>query len=114
MIVWNILDAFVWNKLSLSITFTDFSFFVEPDLYAYLCMLMQMLIQAASSLACARKGWVNVDVDKVECESCGAVLKFVSSASWTPFEGESFLYLMIGLNRSFPPHFLQFIYMNIL
>ncbi|KAL6538289.1 hypothetical protein OROGR_012277 [Orobanche gracilis] len=44
--------------------------------------------KAASSLACARKGWVNVDVDKVECESCGAILKFGSSASWTPFEAD--------------------------
>ncbi|KAK6132441.1 hypothetical protein DH2020_033818 [Rehmannia glutinosa] len=47
--------------------------------------------KAASSLACARKGWVNVDVDKVECESCGAILEFVSSATWTPSEGESCL-----------------------
>ncbi|KAL1563802.1 hypothetical protein AAHA92_06226 [Salvia divinorum] len=44
--------------------------------------------KAASSLACARKGWVNVDVDKVECESCGAILKFVSSATWTPSEAD--------------------------
>ncbi|GFP78704.1 nuclear-interacting partner of alk [Phtheirospermum japonicum] len=44
--------------------------------------------KAASSLACARKGWVNVDVDKVECESCGAILKFVSSATWTPDEAD--------------------------
>lgn len=58
-------------------------------LYAYLCLLMQFFIQAASSLACARKGWVNVDIDKVECESCSAVLKFVSLATWTSSEGES-------------------------
>ncbi|XP_057796012.1 uncharacterized protein LOC131012119 isoform X1 [Salvia miltiorrhiza] len=44
--------------------------------------------KAASSLACARKGWVNVDVDTVECESCGAILKFVSSATWTPSEAD--------------------------
>ncbi|PIN14408.1 hypothetical protein CDL12_12964 [Handroanthus impetiginosus] len=44
---------------------------------------------AASSLACARRGWVNVDVDKVECESCGAILKFVSLATWTPDEADS-------------------------
>lgn len=73
-----------------------YSFFLGQDwswttcsLYAYLCIWVQFLIQAASSLACARKGWVNVDVDKVECESCGANLKFVSSATWTPSEGES-------------------------
>ncbi|KAL0328376.1 UNVERIFIED_CONTAM: hypothetical protein Scaly_2270200 [Sesamum calycinum] len=44
--------------------------------------------KAASSLACARRGWVNVDVDKVECESCGAILKFVSLATWTPSEAD--------------------------
>ncbi|XP_058211261.1 uncharacterized protein LOC131323469 isoform X2 [Rhododendron vialii] len=43
--------------------------------------------KAASSLACARRGWVNFDVDKIECESCGANLQFVLSASWTPTEG---------------------------
>ncbi|CAA0808735.1 IAP-like protein 1 [Striga hermonthica] len=44
--------------------------------------------KAASSLACARKGWVNMDVDKVECESCGATLKFVLIAAWTPDEAD--------------------------
>ncbi|CAH2068560.1 unnamed protein product [Thlaspi arvense] len=44
---------------------------------------------AASSLACARRGWINVDVDKIECESCNANLQFVSSASWTPTEAET-------------------------
>ncbi|XP_022867465.1 nuclear-interacting partner of ALK-like, partial [Olea europaea var. sylvestris] len=45
--------------------------------------------KAASALACARRGWVNVDVDKIKCESCGVNLKFISSATWTPSEGES-------------------------
>lgn len=45
--------------------------------------------KAASSLACARKGWVNVDIDKVECESCSAVLKFVSLATWTSSEADA-------------------------
>ncbi|KAI3465998.1 hypothetical protein Pfo_022661 [Paulownia fortunei] len=44
--------------------------------------------KAASSLTCARKGWVNVDVDEVECESCGAILKFVTSATWTLSEAD--------------------------
>ncbi|EPS72067.1 hypothetical protein M569_02691 [Genlisea aurea] len=44
--------------------------------------------KSASSLACARKGWVNVDVDKLNCESCGASLIFVSSATWTPYEAD--------------------------
>ena len=45
-------------------------------------------MQAASSLACARRGWVNVDVDKIVCESCGATLKYVAPDSWTPTEGK--------------------------
>ncbi|CAK9160265.1 unnamed protein product [Ilex paraguariensis] len=45
--------------------------------------------KAASSLACARRGWVNVDVDKIECESCGADVKYVSSATWMPIEDDS-------------------------
>ncbi|KAL7218458.1 hypothetical protein ACSBR2_011677 [Camellia fascicularis] len=45
--------------------------------------------KAASSLACARRGWVNVDVDKIECESCSANLQFISSTSWTPSEADS-------------------------
>lgn len=50
--------------------------------------ILQLLTQASSSLACARRGWVNVDVDTIECEACGANLRFVSSATWTPDEGE--------------------------
>ncbi|GMP66316.1 hypothetical protein CsSME_00026721 [Camellia sinensis var. sinensis] len=45
--------------------------------------------KAANSLACARRGWVNVDVHKIECKSCGANLQFFSSASWTPTEADS-------------------------
>ncbi|XP_059662822.1 uncharacterized protein LOC132308676 [Cornus florida] len=45
--------------------------------------------KAASSLACARRGWVNVDIDKIECESCGANLEFISSTSWLPAEADS-------------------------
>ncbi|RVW89967.1 hypothetical protein CK203_036572 [Vitis vinifera] len=43
--------------------------------------------KVASSLACAQRGWINVDVDKIMCESCGAYLSFVSLPSGTPAEG---------------------------
>ncbi|KAG0547308.1 hypothetical protein BDA96_01G068400 [Sorghum bicolor] len=50
--------------------------------------------KAASSLSCAQRGWVNVDLDKIECESCGAHLIFNALTSWSPVEvanaGESF------------------------
>ncbi|XP_042520192.1 uncharacterized protein LOC122093782 isoform X1 [Macadamia integrifolia] len=50
--------------------------------------------KVANSLACARRGWVNVDADKIDCEACGACLSFVLSTSWTLSEiddaGETF------------------------
>ncbi|KAF5783560.1 putative Zinc finger, C3HC [Helianthus annuus] len=45
------------------------------------------LKKAASLLACARRGRVNVDVDKIECESCCATLKYVAPDSTTPTKG---------------------------
>ncbi|KAL2476499.1 IAP-like protein 1 [Abeliophyllum distichum] len=45
--------------------------------------------KAASVLSCARRGWVNLDVDKIKCESCGVNLKFISSATWTLSEADS-------------------------
>ncbi|KAF9620397.1 hypothetical protein IFM89_011770 [Coptis chinensis] len=42
----------------------------------------------ASPLACARRGWVSVDVDRIVCESCGSNLSFVLLASWTPTEAD--------------------------
>ncbi|KAI3857417.1 hypothetical protein MKX03_024435 [Papaver bracteatum] len=45
--------------------------------------------KVASSLTCARRGWVNVDVDEIVCESCGEKLSFVLSASWTSAEVDS-------------------------
>ncbi|XVF40084.1 hypothetical protein PTKIN_Ptkin01aG0083600 [Pterospermum kingtungense] len=43
--------------------------------------------KVASSLACAQRGWINIDVDKIACETCEARLQFVSSLSWTASEG---------------------------
>ncbi|KAL5771923.1 hypothetical protein ACOSQ2_011847 [Xanthoceras sorbifolium] len=42
----------------------------------------------ANSLACAQRGWMNIDVDKVACESCDACLTFVSKPSGTAAEVE--------------------------
>ncbi|XP_074311236.1 uncharacterized protein LOC141647093 [Silene latifolia] len=38
--------------------------------------------QAASSLSCARRGWINIAVDEIECETCGANLKYIATADW--------------------------------
>ncbi|KAF5736350.1 hypothetical protein HS088_TW14G00492 [Tripterygium wilfordii] len=45
--------------------------------------------KVVSSLACAQIGWVNVDADKIACESCGAHLSFVLLPSWTLAEVEN-------------------------
>ncbi|XVE88432.1 hypothetical protein DITRI_Ditri19aG0069300 [Diplodiscus trichospermus] len=37
--------------------------------------------KVASSLACAQRGWINIDVDKIACETCGARLHFAPSPS---------------------------------
>lgn len=34
-----------------------------------------------------------MDIDKIECESCGATLKYVAPDSWTPTEGQIYCYL---------------------
>ncbi|KAK8612884.1 hypothetical protein V6N13_092988 [Hibiscus sabdariffa] len=44
--------------------------------------------KVASSLACAQRGWINIDVDKIACETCGACLLFASSPSWATSEAE--------------------------
>lgn len=44
--------------------------------------------KVASSLACARRGWINVDVDKIACEACGAHISFAIT-SWTCDEAQS-------------------------
>nr|TKS08498.1 uncharacterized protein D5086_0000102880 [Populus alba] len=43
----------------------------------------------ASSLACAQRGWTNIDINQIACETCGAHMTFVSLSSWTPAEVES-------------------------
>ncbi|KAI0501344.1 hypothetical protein KFK09_016288 [Dendrobium nobile] len=50
--------------------------------------------KGASSLSCARRGWVNVGNGKIECELCGSFLTFTKSVSRTidgvDHDGEAF------------------------
>lgn len=39
-------------------------------------------------LACARRGWMNVDGDMIACEACGARLSFPTPASWSQHQVE--------------------------
>ncbi|KAJ7287873.1 hypothetical protein O6H91_Y317500 [Diphasiastrum complanatum] len=45
--------------------------------------------QVVGPVACARKGWVNVDIDMVSCYGCGAHQSFPIPASWTKQQVES-------------------------
>ncbi|KAG0584879.1 hypothetical protein KC19_3G242000 [Ceratodon purpureus] len=38
--------------------------------------------QVAGPVACARRGWVNVDIDLLACETCGSRLSFPIPPSW--------------------------------
>lgn len=49
--------------------------------------LLVQNLQGASSLACARRGWVYVDIDRIECEACGAHLTFPALSVSMPQEG---------------------------
>lgn len=44
-------------------------------------------MQVAGPLACAKRGWVNVDVTKIGCELCGAQLDFALPSA-SSVEGE--------------------------
>ncbi|WCJ22016.1 C3HC zinc finger-like [Euphorbia peplus] len=39
--------------------------------------------KVVSAVNCARKGWVNLDVDIIGCEACGSRLLFSAPSSWT-------------------------------
>ncbi|KAF3673905.1 putative peptidyl-prolyl cis-trans isomerase B-like [Capsicum annuum] len=39
--------------------------------------------QAISAVNCARRGWVNVDMDTIACEACGSRMLFSTPPSWT-------------------------------
>ncbi|XP_068643709.1 uncharacterized protein [Aristolochia californica] len=39
--------------------------------------------KVVSPVNCARRGWVNVDMDTISCEACGARLLFSTPSSWT-------------------------------
>ncbi|KAH1131502.1 hypothetical protein J1N35_002880 [Gossypium stocksii] len=39
--------------------------------------------KVVNAVNCARRGWVNVDMDIIACESCGARLLFATPSSWT-------------------------------
>ncbi|KAL2943518.1 Nuclear-interacting partner of ALK [Bienertia sinuspersici] len=44
--------------------------------------------KAASSLSCARRGWVNIGIDNIECETCGANLNYVATVGWMSSEAD--------------------------
>lgn len=59
----------------------------RDDLYRRLATFKSMTWfakpQAVSAVNCARRGWINIDMDTIACESCGARLLFSTPSSWT-------------------------------
>ncbi|KHN15160.1 Nuclear-interacting partner of ALK [Glycine soja] len=49
-------------------TFKSMSWFAKP--------------KVVSAVNCASRGWINVDIDTISCEACGARLLFSTPASW--------------------------------
>ncbi|KAL0415921.1 UNVERIFIED_CONTAM: Nuclear-interacting partner of ALK [Sesamum latifolium] len=45
--------------------------------------------QVVSPLECARRGWVNVDMDTIACASCDARLLFSTPSAWTQQQGNT-------------------------
>ncbi|KAK9116038.1 hypothetical protein Sjap_014985 [Stephania japonica] len=44
--------------------------------------------KVVSAVNCARRGWINVDMDTIACEACGARLLFCIPPSWTQHQIE--------------------------
>ncbi|CAH1422344.1 unnamed protein product [Lactuca virosa] len=60
------------NRLA---TFKSMTWFAKPEV--------------VSAINCARRGWVNVDMDIIACESCGARLFFSTPSSWAQQQVEN-------------------------
>ncbi|KAI3521887.1 hypothetical protein L1887_11362 [Cichorium endivia] len=56
-------------------TFKSMTWFAKPEV--------------VSAINCARRGWVNVDMDIIACESCGARLFFSTPSSWAQQQVEN-------------------------
>lgn len=56
--------------------------------------------QVVSAVNCASRGWINVDIDTIACEACGARLLFSTPASWNQQQGMLFFRVIILEHRS--------------
>ncbi|KAL4584180.1 hypothetical protein LXL04_008772 [Taraxacum kok-saghyz] len=56
-------------------TFKSMTWFAKPEV--------------VSAINCARRGWINVDMDIIACESCGARLFFSTPSSWAQQQVEN-------------------------
>ncbi|KAK9684429.1 hypothetical protein RND81_10G209400 [Saponaria officinalis] len=60
-----------WDRVDLMrrlATFKSMRWFAKP--------------KAVDAVSCARRGWVNVDIDIIACEVCGARLQFATPSTW--------------------------------
>ncbi|XP_020226540.1 uncharacterized protein LOC109808107 [Cajanus cajan] len=72
-------------------TFKSISWFAKPKM--------------VSAVNCARRGWINVDIDTIACEACGARLLFSTPASWNQQQVEkAALVFSLKLNNGHKVH----------
>ncbi|CAA0818406.1 C3HC zinc finger-like [Striga hermonthica] len=48
--------------------------------------------QVVSPLECARRGWINIDMDTIACASCDARILFSTPSVWTQQQGKQYFY----------------------
>lgn len=48
--------------------------------------------QVVDAVNCARRGWINVDMDILACEVCGTRLQFSTPSAWNQQQGMFLLF----------------------
>lgn len=72
-------------------TFKSMTWFAKPEV--------------VNAVNCARRGWVNVDMDIIACESCGARLLFSTPSSWAQHQvDKAALVFSLKLNSGHKVH----------
>jgi len=59
-------------------------------------MKLFLFSQVVSAVNCARRGWVNVEMDIIACEACGARVLFSTPSSWSQQQGMLLIYFTIS------------------
>lgn len=81
-------------------TFVIFLQSVSPQILWHMILFLIFSFQVVSAVNCASRGWINVDIDTIACEACGARLLFSTPASWNQQQGMLFFRVIILEHRS--------------